>query len=142
MTTGSTPSLTKNQSLVYGALDRADGPLTAYTILDQLRDEGLRAPPQVYRSLERLINLGMVHRLETLNAFVACRHPSCEDHAHAVFMICEACDHVAEIGDSPLTKSLNRVARGYDFQLSKAVVELHGTCAACVAPSDGSKDKK
>ncbi|MEO0620113.1 MAG: Fur family transcriptional regulator [Pseudomonadota bacterium] len=142
MTSSSVPPLTKNQSLVYTALNEADGPLTAYTILDQLRDEGLRAPPQVYRSLERLIDLGMVHRLETLNAFVACRHPSCEDHTHAVFMICEACDQVAEVGDKTLTNSLNRVARGYDFALSKAVVELHGTCAQCVAPTDAREGKE
>jgi len=57
------PDLTKNQSLVMGALTRADGPLSAYTILDQLRDQGFRAPLQVYRALDKLVEFGMVHRL-------------------------------------------------------------------------------
>jgi len=72
---GRAPSdLTRNQSLVFGALSRAEGPLSAYTILDQLRDDGFRAPLQVYRALDKLVETGMVHRLESLNAFVACSH--------------------------------------------------------------------
>ncbi|HSO47903.1 MAG TPA: transcriptional repressor, partial [Rhizobiaceae bacterium] len=59
-----TAELTKNQSLVMGALARSDGPLSAYTILDQLRDNGFRAPLQVYRALEKLVEFGLVHRLE------------------------------------------------------------------------------
>ena len=69
--------LTKNQTLVMGALSQAKGPLSAYTILDELRDDGFRAPLQVYRALEKLVELGLVHRLESLNAFVACQHTSC-----------------------------------------------------------------
>jgi Fur family zinc uptake transcriptional regulator len=72
--------LTKNQSLVMGALTNSDGPLSAYTILDQLRDHGFRAPLQVYRALDKLVEFGLVHRLESLNAFVACRHPGCDGH--------------------------------------------------------------
>ena len=81
--------LTKNQSLVLDALSGAHGPLSAYTILDQLRDHGLRAPLQVYRALEKLLEYGLVHRLESLNAFVACRHPHCGDDSTMAFAICE-----------------------------------------------------
>lgn len=53
--------LTRNQSLVYEVLSKAEGPLSAYTILDQLRDEGFRAPLQVYRALEKLLEIGRAH---------------------------------------------------------------------------------
>ena len=61
-----TPDLTKNQSLVMSALSKAEGPLSAYSILDELRDQGFRAPLQVYRALEKLMDVGLVHRLESL----------------------------------------------------------------------------
>ena len=86
------PDLTRNQSLVFNALTRAPGPLSAYSLLDQLRDKGLRAPLQVYRALDKLVAFGMVHRLESLNAFVACRHPDCETHENIAFTICEEND--------------------------------------------------
>ena len=70
------PVLTKNQSLVFETLQRADQPISAYTILDRLRDHGFRAPLQVYRALDKLVEAGLVHRLESLNAFVACAHRS------------------------------------------------------------------
>ena len=65
--------LTRNQQLVYDALTGAKTPLSAYTLLDQLRDAGFRAPLQVYRALEKLIEIGQVHRLESINSFVACQ---------------------------------------------------------------------
>ncbi len=68
----SVSDLTRNQSLVFNALDGASGPLSAYDILDKLRADGFRAPLQVYRALDKLVEYGMVHRLESLNAFVAC----------------------------------------------------------------------
>ena len=123
--------LTKNQSLVFGALSRADGPLSAYTILDQLRDDGLRAPLQVYRALDKLVETGLVHRLESLNAFVACRHPGCDSHETIAFAICETCGKVAEISDESLESRLRELAGESGFAINRAVVELRGLCAAC-----------
>ncbi len=91
--------LTRNQTLVFNVLSKADGPLSAYTILDQLRDDGFRAPLQVYRALEKLLEFGMVHRLESLNAFVACAHPQCHQHGLIAFAICEQCGQVTEFSD-------------------------------------------
>ena len=123
--------LTKNQSLVFGALSRAEGPLSAYTILDQLRDDGFRAPLQVYRALDKLVETGMVHRLESLNAFVACRHPGCDSHETIAFAICETCGKVTEISDEALETRLRELAREDGFTVRKAVVELRGLCAGC-----------
>ena len=128
-----TTDLTKNQSLVMGELSKADGPLSAYTILDQLRDHGFRAPLQVYRALDKLVEFGLVHRLESLNAFVACRHPGCETDQSIAFMICETCGQVFEITDDKLTERLTTLARDAQFALTKTMLELRGICRACQA---------
>ena len=129
------PKLTKNQSLVFEALTNAACPLSAYSILDELRDQGFRAPLQVYRALEKLLELGIVHRLETQNAFVACTHPSCDndDQAHdtVAFMICETCGTVAEIADASLQRQLQGLAGAENFSLDQSVVELRGKCVSC-----------
>lgn len=133
MTDHSHADLTKNQSLVMGALTDSEGPLSAYTILDRLRDDGFRAPLQVYRALDQLIASGMVHRLESLNAFVACRDDGCSDHGQTVFMICEGCGNVSEINDTTLTRRLKTLAAKAQFGLKKATIELRGVCQNCQA---------
>ncbi len=125
--------LTKNQVLVMGALAEANGPLSAYTILDQLRECGFRAPLQVYRALEKLVEFGLVHRLETLNAFVACRQPGCEGHESIAFTICETCGQVTEITDDSLAQRLKTMAMEARFALKKSTIELRGICGACEA---------
>lgn len=129
----SSADLTKNQSLVMGALTKSDGPLSAYTILDQLRDQGFRAPLQVYRALDKLVEFGMVHRLESLNAFVACRHPDCDNQETLAFMICESCGQVIEISDNTLANRLKHLAKAASFALKKTTIELRGVCSTCQA---------
>nr|WP_255617839.1 Fur family transcriptional regulator [Aurantimonas sp. VKM B-3413] len=125
--------MTRNQGLVFAALERADAPLSAYTILDRLRGEGLKAPLQVYRALDKLVAYGMVHRLESLNAFVPCRQDDCDAHETAAFMICETCGKVAEFADETLTERLEAVTRASGFTLHRTTIELRGICAACGA---------
>ncbi len=124
-------SLTKNQTLVMQALEGADQPLSAYTILDQLRGRGFRAPQQVYRALDKLVEIGMVHRLESLNAFLACRNPSCDPHTTVAFTICYGCNHVSEFSDRTLTSRLDSFASSIDFTPTKSTIELGGYCAEC-----------
>jgi len=125
------PNLTKNQALVMAALSQADGPLSAYGILDLLRDEGLRAPLQVYRALDKLVEFGMVHRLESLNAFVPCRHTDSTEKDMVAFTICESCGSVTEITDGSLDKRLKGLATKADFKLRNSTVELLGVCHDC-----------
>ena len=125
------PDLTPNQSLVMGALSEAKTPLGAYTILDQLRACGFRAPLQVYRALDKLMEFGMVHRLESLNAFVACGQPESEDHRATAFTICDDCGEVAEIPDDSLAQRLDNLASEAGFQLTEPTVELRGVCQGC-----------
>lgn len=127
--------LTRNQALVFEALNRAEGPLSAYTILDLLREEGFRAPLQVYRALEKLQELGLVHRLESLNAFVACADPDCHRHEVIGFAICETCGRVDEFADAELQARLDGWVDAHGFKPAKTIIEIRGTCAACTDPA-------
>lgn len=126
-------ALTKNQICVLERLETATGPLSAYTLLDQLRDKGFRAPLQVYRALDTLIKGGFVHRLESLNAFVACAEPHDHDHGMAAFAICDLCGQVAELSDHDMEHQLDKWVGSTGFAAKKAVIEFRGTCAKCLA---------
>jgi Fur family zinc uptake transcriptional regulator len=125
--------LTKNQSLVLSKLQNSDSPLSAYTLLDKLRPHGFRAPLQVYRALEKLVETGMVHRLDSINAFMACTHG--HDHAHshgvAAFAICETCGQVDEFADEVVSERLSSWAKAKGFHADKTGIELRGQCAVC-----------
>ena len=123
--------LTRNQSLVMDALSKSPAPMSAYHLLDHLRDEGLRAPLQVYRALDKLVELGRVHRLESISAFMACQDPDCVSHAATVFMICEKCGKVSERSDGKITRDLNGLAKLDGFSVSKTNIELRGSCGKC-----------
>ena len=102
----------------------------AYVILETLRAEGAAfQPPIVYRALDYLIENGLVHRIEKLNAFVACSSPS---HNHAPgFLVCENCNLVAE---HHLTEAPNRISKPaleHGFQISNVVSEVFGLCKSC-----------
>ncbi|MCG6858818.1 MAG: transcriptional repressor [Salaquimonas sp.] len=125
--------LTRNQGLVLDTLDDAKGPLSAYSILDRLRGEGFRAPLQVYRALDKLMEFGLVHRLESLNAFVACRQDECGAHGTIAFAICEKCGMVAEFTNDEVAHLLEDWARSEKFELAKTTIELRGLCEACTA---------
>lgn len=123
--------LTRNQSLVFEQLEKFSAPLSAYTILDGVREDGMRAPLQVYRALEKLVALGKVHKLESLNAYIACSHPHCGAHNVSAFGICDSCETVIEITDDGLSASLQELAKANSFVSKRAVIELRGECAAC-----------
>lgn len=102
----------------------------AYEILDTLRAEGLGSqPPVVYRALEFLIGHGFVHKIERLNAFIACTYPG-RDHTPA-FLICRQCDAVAEAHAEPTRGMLGRAAADSGFAIEQAVVEAVGLCPQC-----------
>ncbi|MCM2293675.1 transcriptional repressor [Allorhizobium sp. BGMRC 0089] len=128
-------ALTRNQSLVFHTLEQAGGPLSAYVILDKLRDQGFRAPLQVYRALEKLLEFGLVHRLESLNAFVACSHreEQCCAHGTVAFAICERCGHVQEFHDHTIDHRLEDWTKGRGFKMEKTTIEIRGLCASCSA---------
>ena len=127
------PKLTKNQNEVLEALSRFDGPLSAYALLDRLREQGFRAPLQVYRALEKLIAFGLVHRLESLNSFVACAHPHCHRQGLIAFAICDKCGQVDEFFDEIVEQRLRGWSQDHGFRLAKTAIEMRGLCASCHA---------
>ena len=128
-----TPDLTRNQHLVLDALTGATGPLSAYGILDKVRGEGIRAPLQIYRALDKLVEMGLAHRLESLNAFVACAHAHDHHEGLAAFAICESCGRVDEFADDVVEERLDGWSRSTGFAPERTTIEIRGHCKACVA---------
>ncbi|WP_336279623.1 Fur family transcriptional regulator [Bartonella sp. CB175] len=123
---------TRNQTLVLNTLKNAQKPLSAYAILERLREEGFRAPLQVYRALERLIQLKYIHRLESANAFMACLHPENCQHEFTTFTICDKCGKVNEIQDPVIAYGVKKMVQDADFQAHRSTVEVRGMCKKCV----------
>ncbi|SCA55982.1 Fe2+/Zn2+ uptake regulation protein [Candidatus Terasakiella magnetica] len=128
--------LTKNQQLVFDQLVKNKTPQSAYDILDDLRAEGLRAPLQVYRALDKLVEFDLVHRLESMNAFVACAHDHDEAHHHhhggfCAFAICNDCGSVNEFNDPVIAGQLQNWAGNEGFKTQSTTVELRGLCEGC-----------
>ena len=104
--------------------------LGAYAILDELREAGFGSqPPVAYRALDFLTAHGFAHKIERLNAFVACAHPG-DNHSPA-FMICRVCDAVAEAHSTPAKGALGAAAKAAGFRIERTVVEAEGICPAC-----------
>lgn len=126
-------TLTKNQEAVLSSLRKAGRPLSAYDILDQLRHLGLKAPPQIYRALAALIEHGLVHKVESLNAFVACTTLSGKPHSHGdlVFLICRTCGAVTESVSKRLIEACYGEGQAHKFKTEQVRIEIHGLCATC-----------
>jgi Fur family zinc uptake transcriptional regulator len=107
----------------------AGQPVKAYDLLGRFHDgERPARPPTVYRALDFLERQGFVHRIESLNAFVACRRAA---RAHpAAFLICDCCGATAEV--EPAAEQLaDALGEAAGYALSRVLIEAHGLCAAC-----------
>jgi Fur family transcriptional regulator, zinc uptake regulator len=121
--------LSRNQGQVLSCLRNAKAPLSAYAILDRVRVAGISHPPTVYRALNELIQLGMVHRLESRAAFVACDHGSC--NGKAGFAICRECGKVVEISLSDKYERELLALTPKDIAAEQITLEIAGLCVAC-----------
>jgi len=130
--------LTPVRERVLELLWSAHQPMRAYDILEKLGAEGFGSqPPVVYRALDFLIEHGFAHKIECLNAFLACDCPSADhdaDHG-AKFLICTGCNRVAEFDDQAIAQALKKVAKGSGFSIGRATLEVEGLCPDCVTPS-------
>jgi len=109
--------------------------LGAYEMLDRLREAGFGSqPPVAYRALEFLVANGFAHKIERLNAFIACAHPGASHSP--TFMICRICESVAEAQSSPARGALGEAARATGFKIERTVVEATGICPACAEKAD------
>jgi Fur family zinc uptake transcriptional regulator len=127
----SAPKLSRNQGQVLTALRKAKEPLSAYAILDRVRVSGISHPPTVYRALNDLIQLGMVHRLQSRSAFVACDHGGCD--GRAAFAICNDCQKVVEIPLSAKDEEALLALSPDEIEAHHVTLEIAGRCDACRA---------
>ena len=124
--------LTETRARVLDIVAESHTPIGAYDILQRLAGErGRAAPPTVYRALGFLVEQGFVHRIDTLNAFVACF--DAERSHDAGFLICETCKTVDEIAEPALGEAVRKTVAARGFKPRRTVVEISGTCAACAA---------
>ena len=116
---------------VLEALVAGHRPLGAYEIMDRLAEQGPRpAPITVYRALDFLLEHGLVHRITSRNAFVACLHKHAATDS-VIFLICERCGAVGEAPSQPVTQALSKAAAAAGFLPKVPVIEVTGTCAHC-----------
>ena len=121
-----TPLRKRVLELVWGS----HKPVGAYALLDRLKEDGRgAAPPTIYRALEFLLACGLIHRIESLNAYVGCSHPG-ENHV-TQFLICRSCGTAAELDDRRLGDAIGRSAVEHGFNIVSRVIELSGVCARC-----------
>lgn len=121
------PKESKNSNdKILQILGKNKKPMTAYDILAKL---GVQTPPTVYRALNKLIKEGLVHRIESLNAFIRC---SGEEHGHEDnFAVCKTCGEVTEIHDHKMNKLLKEWSAKAKFTVERTVIELLGQCTNC-----------
>lgn len=125
--------LTAIRARVLSLVAAAGKPIKAYDLLEQVRDgegAGAAAPPTVYRALDFLLANGFIHKLESINAFVACHHPNSAQHS-VPFLICDRCHSAMELEDASIVDSLDAAARGLGFAPQAQTLEVHGLCAKC-----------
>lgn len=129
--------LTDIRRRVLGLVIESRGPLGAYALLDRLKAERANATPvTVYRALDFLLANGLIHKIERLNAFIACtdrgEHAQHRDHA-AQFLICRRCGTVAELEDPTIAEAISRAAGRTGFHPDHATIEVEGLCGDCAA---------
>ena len=100
-------TLSKNQQIIFDIIDKSPEPMKAYSILFNVQKKGIKAPLQVYRALDKLVEIGKIHKIESRNAFIACQNSSCQVSKATAFSICESCEKVTEINNSSLSKYLS-----------------------------------
>ncbi len=118
--------------LVLKVLQSNVKPLSAYEILEKVKEFGIKSPPIVYRALDTLMKIGKVHKINELNTFIAC---DCEeDHQHllSILTICQSCNEVSELHDHIVIDHLAKLKTLNIYLANKAVIELPIMCQNCI----------
>lgn len=102
----------------------------AYELLDVFKQEDPNAKPvTIYRALDFLLSAGLIHKVESINAFVGCLQP--ETVHHSVILICDSCHNAYEVEAQQVYRKIIEVSESIDFKPSQLTLELHGSCKNC-----------
>tara|TARA_B100001250_G_C19556544_1_gene681432 strand:- start:223 stop:627 length:405 start_codon:yes stop_codon:yes gene_type:complete len=123
--------LTNNQQTVLDLLEHSREPLKAYAILFDIQKKGIKSPLQVYRALDKLIEIGKVHKIESKNSYIACNNANCSSTTSTSFLICEVCDQVTELKKNNLSGYFAKQSEISNFKYAKHNLEIYGSCKAC-----------
>ena len=123
--------LTNNQKTVLDLLEKSKEPIKAYAILFNIQKKGIKSPLQVYRALNKLIEIGKVHKIESKNSYIACNNVNCTSQTSTSFLICEMCDKVTEIKKNNLSTYFLKLGEKSNFKYNKHNLEIYGECKAC-----------
>ncbi|MCV6615744.1 MAG: transcriptional repressor [Cellvibrionaceae bacterium] len=123
--------LTRTREQVLRLIWQSHQPVGAYSIMDTLAEsEGKRvAPPTVYRALDFLLDLGLIHRINSLNAYIGCQSPGHQHHS--CFLICQQCQLALEFEPELLKNQIEALQQHSGFAISQQNIELLGTCPQC-----------
>ena len=126
-----TDKLTNNQQTVLSLLEGSKEPLKAYAILFDIQKKGINSPLQVYRALDKLIEIGKVHKIESKNSFIACKNANCTSQTSTSFLICEVCNSVTELKKNNLSLYFSKQSEKSNFKYTKHKLEIYGICKNC-----------
>jgi len=126
-----TEKLTNNQQTILNLLEESKEPLKAYAILFDIQKKGIKSPLQVYRALDKLIEIGKVHKIESKNSYIACKNSHCNSQTSTSFLICEICDEVTELKKNNLSSYFSKVSEKSNFKYTKHNLEIYGECKNC-----------
>jgi Fur family transcriptional regulator, zinc uptake regulator len=132
-------NLTELRRHLLGLILDSASPTGAYELLDQLRQTRRGAvPPTVYRTLDFLLDQGLIHKVERLSAFVGCVAGCSETHTHEPqFLICSACGRVIELRSDEVSAAVGRAAKEVGFNVAGAIIEAEGLCRMCETATKG-----
>ncbi len=118
---------------VYQELFRSGRALSAYDLLERMQAlmNKRMAPLTIYRALDFLLEQGLIHRLESSNAYVACDHPG--GMHQAIYFVCSCCGRTEEVESDSVLKALNKEAEQHHFRPLRPVIEIIGLCRHCTA---------
>ena len=123
--------LSNNQKTVLDLLESSKEPLKAYAILFDIQKKGIKSPLQVYRALDKLIEIGKVHKIESKNSYIACNNKDCSSKTSTSFLICELCNNVTELKKNNLSIYFSKQSEKSNFKYTKHNLEIYGACKNC-----------
>jgi Fur family zinc uptake transcriptional regulator len=126
-----TIELSHNEKLVLNVLGKSNKPLKAYRILFQVQKKGIKSPTQVYRALDKLIEIGKVHKIESQNSYLVCSNTNCLNKLSVSFLICNLCEKIIEIEDKIIFEQFSTICKKLNRKYVQHNLEIFGTCVSC-----------